>query len=530
MEKLPTVRAEVMAKSSSGVFFFGFVTTGGRRERQTMKASNTHGDHDVGRRHKIGMNEQHNTDEGYTADRHRNTDKRRFTERRLIFAIALPIMIQRITNHFMLLVDRAFVGNLDARYLAAVGNVMVPFNAMLNTFFALATGLTVLVAHNAGRRDYTKARRLSQAAFFYFSLISIGLFLLWFFGADRIFSLFGVSGEVRQYSSVYVRILSVYLIFFGIENAAASILQGVGATRPIMMSGVFRSVSNIFLDWLFIFGKWGFPALGLAGAALATVISNLLGVGLLFYSLFLRENLPFRLSLKALFQPGWRLFQETARVGIPSGLEILLYQSGQLVLVRLLNEIDVMAIGIYTLVTSLQNLPVLLYMGFAKATMTMVGQYWGEERFAAAKGIAFYALKVSVLTSALGGLLFLLFPGVLLQLFTTDPGVVTRAAQLLRISGILLVFQSSNIVAGHAIRATGDTKWMLYSQIYGTLFVLGFSSFAIFCLNWGLIGVYLTTMLDEFFRGIVNFFRFYLGYNPLKKLKKAWMSSRMSSG
>src|SRR5690606_13701927 len=115
-------------------------------------------------------------------------------------------------------------------------------------------------------------------------------------------------------------------------------------------------------------------------------------------------------------------------------------------------------------------------------------------RFAEAKGITFYALKVSVLTSALGGLVFLLFPGVLLRLFTTDPEVVTRAAQLLRVSGILLVFQSSNIVAGHAIRATGDTKWMLYSQIYGTLFVLGFSSFAIFYLNWGLIGVYLTTM------------------------------------
>lgn len=482
-----------------------------------MKASS------VGKRRNIDTDEQRNTDERDTAGQHRNTDKGRFAERRMIFAIALPIMVQKITNHLMLLVDRAFVGNLDSRYLAAVGNVMVPFNAMINTFFALATGLTVLVAHNVGRKDYTKARRLSQAAFFYFSLISTGLFLLWFFGADRIFSFFGVSGEVHQYSSVYARILSVYLIFFGIENAAASILQGVGATRPIMVSGVFRSVFNIFLDWLLIFGKWGFPALGLEGAALATVISNLIGVGLLFYSLFLRGNLPFRLSAKALFKPGWRLFRETARVGIPSGLEILLYQSGQMVLVRLLNEIDAMAIGIYTLVTSLQALPVLLYMGFAKATMTMVGQYWGEGRFAEAKGITFYALKVSVLTSTLGGLLFLLLPGVLLRLFTSDPEVLTRAVQLLRLSGILLVFQSSNIVAGHAIRATGDTKWMLYSQIYGTLFVLGFSSFTIFYLNWGLIGLYLTTMLDEFLRGIVNFFRFYLGYNPLKKLQTSRM-------
>ena len=103
------------------------------------------GHRDVNQRRKSGMNEQHNTDERYTADQHRKTDKRRFAERRMIFAIALPIMVQKITNHFMLLVDRAFVGNLDSRYLAAVGNVMVPFNAMLNTFFALATGELLVV-------------------------------------------------------------------------------------------------------------------------------------------------------------------------------------------------------------------------------------------------------------------------------------------------------------------------------------------------------------------------------------------------
>lgn len=449
-----------------------------------------------------------------------DNQQRNAEERRIIFTIALPIMVQKVTNHFMLLVDRAFVGNLDSRYLAAVGNVMVPFNAMINTFFALATGLTVVVAHNVGRKDYTKARRLSQSAFFYLSLISIMLFFMWFFGAERIFAFFGVSGEVLQYSSAYVKIISIYLIFFGIENAAASILQGVGATRPIMVAGMVRSVLNIFLDWLMVFGKWGFPALGLQGAALATLISNLIGVGLLFYSLFLRGNLPFRLSLKALLQPVWGLFREIASVGIPSGLEILLYQSGQLVLVRLLNEIDPMAIGVYTLVDSIQALSVLMYMGFAKATMTMVGQYWGEERYAEAKRITLYSLEVSVVASVICGLLFLLIPGSLVRIFTTDPEVLTRAAQLLRISGILLIFKSINIVTGHAIRATGDTKWMLYSQIYGTLFVIGFSSFTIFYFNWGLMGIYLTTMFDELLRGNINFLRFYLGYNPLKKLMK----------
>lgn len=440
-------------------------------------------------------------------------------ERRMVFAIALPIMVQKLTHHFMLLIDRAFVGNLDSRYLAAVGNVLIPYNAMVFSFFAAATGLTVLVAQNVGRKNYTGAKQVSESAFFYLSLISVGLFLLWFFGADLIFALFGVSGEVLRYSAAYVRIVSVHLIFFGVEISAASILQGVGITRPIMVVGMIKSVLNIFLDWLLIFGHWGLPALGLEGAALATLISSLIGVALLFYSLFLPGNLPFRLSLQALFHPKWRLFRDAARIGIPSGLEILLYQSGNLVLVRLLNYIDPLAIGVYTLVIGVQTLPVLIYMGFAKATMTMVGQYWGEGKYAEAKNITYYSLKVAMKISVVCGLVFLLVPGFLVRVFTPDPVFLTRAVPLLRIAGVLLLSQTLNIVAGHAIRATGDTKWMLYSQIYGTAFVIGVSSFLIFRLSWGLIGIYLTTILDEFLRGSVNFFRFSLGRNPFRKNK-----------
>ncbi|NLY89689.1 MAG: MATE family efflux transporter [Firmicutes bacterium] len=444
--------------------------------------------------------------------------KRRTAEKRMMFSIALPIMIQRITHHLMLLIDRAFVGNLDARYLSAIGNVMIPYNAMTFIFFAIATGLTVLVAQNVGRKDYQRAQELSQSAFFYLTLISTGLFLLWFIGAESVFSLFGATGDVLQFSTVYVRIIAVYMIFFGIEVAAASILEGVGTTRPIMMVGVIRSVLNIFLDWLLIFGHWGLPALGLQGAALATLIANLIGCAILFSSLFLQGNLPFSLERKALFKPEWQPFREITRRGIPSGVEIFLYQSGNLVLVRFLNQIDGMAIVIYSLVTSLQTIPVLIYMGFAKATTTMVGQYWGEERFADAKKITLYAQKISVTTCALMGAIFALIPGTLIRIFTSDPEVLARAGQLLRISGILLVFQSSNIVSGHAIRATGDTKWMLYSQIYGTIFVVGFSAYAIFYLEWGLLGLYLTTMFDELTRGIINFLRFYFGVNPLRKL------------
>ena len=244
--------------------------------------------------------------------------------------------------------------------------------------------------------------------------------------------------------------------------AAGAILEGVGTTRPIMVVGVVRSVLNIFLDWLLVYGYWGFPAMGLEGAALATLIANLVGCAILFYSLFLQGNLPFRLERKALFKPEGRPFREIARLGIPSGVEIFLYQVGNLVLVRFLNQIDAMAIGIYSLVISVQTIPVLIYMGFAKATTTMVGQYWGEERFADAKKIALYAQKLSVVTCAFMGMVFALIPRVLIRIFTRPGGDGARpTSPALRGPG-LPVFQ---YCLSYAIRATGDTKWMLTADL-----------------------------------------------------------------
>jgi putative MATE family efflux protein len=438
--------------------------------------------------------------------------------RRMVFSIALPIMVQSIVQHIMILTDRAFLGHLHSRYLASIGNVTVPYNAFIFIFFSLAIGLVVVVAQSIGAQNLKHARDVSESAFFFSTLISTGIFLAWFYGGETILSVFGAKGIILRDAVVFVRILSFSLLILGIDVTVTSILQGIGMTKPIMIFGIIRSILNILLDWVLIFGHWGFPALGLKGAAYATLTANIIGTAGIFITVFFMKALPFHLSWRRICLPQWHLYQEALWVGLPSGTETLLWNIGQLVMARLLNQIDGMAIGIFSIVSGIQQIALLIYMGVAKAAMTMVGQYWGEGNFIEAKRTGIYCQKIALYVTFVFSGIFLIFPAFLAGVFTDDPVAVQRAIPLIRILAITVNFQAVNVIAGHAIRGSGDTKWMLFSQFLGTIFVISISSLMIFGFSLGLAGMYLTVMLDEGIRGGINFVRFYTGKNPFYAL------------
>ncbi|AFG38611.1 MATE family efflux transporter [Spirochaeta africana] len=467
--------------------------------------------------------------------------------RKWIFAIAIPIIIQNIVQHLQMVIDRAFLGNLDPRYLSAIGNVMTPFNAVTLFLFSASMGLTILVAQNIGAGRPDRARDFAESSYVYATAFSGLLFLVWYLGASQIFSLLGARGQVLADSTAYVRILAISLFFIGAEITSGAVLQGAGYTRPIMITGITKNLLNILFDYLLIFGNWGFPQLGLQGAAVATVIANAVGAILLTTLALTTRRLPFRYKLAALLRPKWRHYYGAVRIGLPAGFESLLWFSGQLAVVRMVNSLDELAIGIVSLVQGIYLMGLFVYLGFARAATTIVGQLWGKAVAAAnasedgsiagaaaapdllpeqprppagigeALRAGFHCQKYGFLISLGAAALMLSIPQTLAGIFTRDPEVIRRAAVMIRLAALFVPAQSINIVMGHAIRGTGDTKWMLYSQIFGTIMVVGFSYVMIFPAGFGLAGVYITLIIDEWVRGIINMLRFRMGQNPFRR-------------
>ena len=284
-----------------------------------------------------------------------------------------------------------------------------------------------------------------------------------------------------------------------VSGSATSVLQGLGFTSIIMVSGIAGNLLNILLDWVFIFGKLGFPALGIEGAAIATVISNFLSAPLTI--LYVLRSLPAQL----------RSYRRVLALGIPSGLEYGLWNVGNFMLVSYLNRLDMMSAGIYTLVFSIETVPLMIYMGFANAGLTLVGQETGANDPKRAKQAGFLCLAISLVICLVIGIVFRLFPRQILSLFTDDISILDISVPYLVFIVWILFPKAINNVIGLCIRGMGDTRWMLYTQIFGTFFMITAGYILILRTGLGLSGIFVTLLADETIRGIANLIRFQFG-------------------
>lgn len=452
-------------------------------------------------------------------------DARKELRKKLVL-IALPVILQQLVHYIQIMTDALLLGRVNPEYLASLGNVTTPFFTMLSFLFAVSAGTTVLVAHGHGGCRNRLAARISEVSVFFNTAVGLLFFVIWFFGGALILQGMGAGGDILHHGQEYIRILSVGLIWFGIELSLVSTLQGVGITGPILVSGIIKSGLNLVLDIILINGHLGFPVMGIKGAALATTIANLCSVLYLIGYVYWSRKPPFRLRFGGILRPRWRVYRHVVTIGVPAGLEFMLFNFGQLVIVRMLNTLDGMAVGVFNVVKGIQMAALFIYLGFARSTLTLVGQRLGARDPQGAHLVTMSALRISLAISLAVAAGILLFPREILSWFSPAlspfatealgiplgmPVFITRGLPLMCIIAATLFPQAVNVITGHAIRAMKDTRWMLYTQIGGTVFAIGAAVIGIFGLAGGLAFVFWIYFADESLRSVVNYLRFRFG-------------------
>ncbi|MFA6401162.1 MAG: MATE family efflux transporter [Salinivirgaceae bacterium] len=425
-----------------------------------------------------------------------------------LFAIATPIIVQNLVHYFQIQVDMALLGQSNTQYLSAVGNVLFPYNIILSFLTALSAGATVLISHGVGSRSLTGARRYSEVSFFFNILVALPFFLLLFFYSHTLMNWMGASEQINQYATEYMKYLSFSILFLGIELSIVAILQGVGKTRAIMVAAIIGTVSNVFFDWVLIYGRLGFPELGIKGAGIATSLAGFLGIAYLIFALISTQRLPFKPTLKGIFNPRWSIQKQNIIVGLPYGLEAMFWSLGQIVMIRMVNEIDDFSAGLYVLITRIQAVTFFFYLGIAKATMILVGHEMGSGNRERALQVGFMSLKYAFALCGITAVVFLIYPEQLLSIFTSEQALIKESAPLLRIVAITIFPVAVNVVIGNAIRGLKDTKWMFYTQSFGTIFVISVSATLLFAFHLGLKGIIITMVFDETIRAFLNYRRF----------------------
>lgn len=426
-----------------------------------------------------------------------------------LFTIAAPIIVQNLVQYIQLQVDMAMLGRYNIHFLSAVGNVLFPYNILYSSLSAISMGATILIAHAIGAKSLKSAQRYAEVSFFYNILISIPMFLILFLLPHSIMQWMGTSGEISEQGTVFMKNLSYSFLSFGIELSIVAILQGMGRTKAIMYAAILRTTVNVILDWLLIYGKFGFPEMGIKGAAIATTISNIAAT-LFFIIYFITDRkLYFKPTIAGIFKPKWSIEKNSITVGFPYGMEAMLWSFGQLILIRLINLVDPYAAGSFILVARIQAVAFYFYFGLARGTLTMVGQRMGAGQKNEAFHVAMVSLRVALTICIVANILFLTIPKNILGIFTTDTEVINYLRPLFFIIAFTIFPVSVNVVVGNAIRGMKDTQWMFMTQILGTLFVIAMSSLMLFVFNLNIVGIFLTIFADEVIRAIINFRRFH---------------------
>ena len=237
--------------------------------------------------------------------------------------IAVPIMLSNLISQLQMLIDRIFLGHVNSMYMSALGNVTSPMWTTMSFCFSIVTGASILISQGVGAGDTEHIEEYSGAMVKYNNIIPILLFFFWTFCAEFVFRLMGVSDGLMPMCLDYSRYYAPVFLITGLGGAFSVILQTSNYTKPLVVYGILRSGVNILLDWVMIFGRFGFPAMGIKGAAIATTIAEY--SGLIFAVIFVvsSKKLNTKPSMKWVVKAHIKPYLLSAKLGVNTALRIL---------------------------------------------------------------------------------------------------------------------------------------------------------------------------------------------------------------
>lgn len=425
-----------------------------------------------------------------------------------LLSIAVPIILNNIIAQLQMIIDRIFLGHANDLYMSALGNVSSPVWTTMSFCNSLVMGASILISQSVGAGKKDGIGEYAGAMMKYNNIIPVFLFFFWMIFPKPVFMLLGVADNVMPLCLSYVRWYAPLFLLVGLSGSLGVILQTSNYTKPLVVYGIIRSGINIILDYVLIFGKFGLPALGIQGAAIGTVIAEYLGAIYIAFVFFRSNRLVTRPTWMEVKTSHVRSFLHAAKLGINIALEDFAWNIGNLILIRILNSINEYAAGIYTIIFSVEVLAVVIIGAIGSGTMTLTSEATGKNDLSQYKGTAICAYGICTLVTILIIIGAIAFPDEILSLFTSDTDVITSSGIYLILIGFNLFSKSANIIVGNAIRGSGNTKWMLYTQMFGTVWIVCVASFFVFVCKLGILGVFLAVMADEGVRALINLWKY----------------------
>lgn len=405
----------------------------------------------------------------------------------------MPAIAGLSTQMVVSLVDAGMVGRLDnaAYALAAMGVGVLATWVVVSFFSSLSTGTHILVARNYGAKNFEGCNDVLYNSVLGGFVIG-SLILLFGIGLSEPFAqLLSKDAFVGKLAGEYIFYRFLGIPFFLITVSFRGFFFGIGSTKIFMISGIIVNVLNIFFNYMFIYGEWGFPEMGLAGAGFGSTIATVCDV---FFYLIVASSKNYRNKFLLFhhFKFSPEIIKKIFKLAMPVSLQNVFIMVGFLLFVSVTGLIGITEQAASQAIISALFISFLPCYGFGIAVQTLVGIELGKGNKNLAKTLGYETAKIASIYTLSLSLLYLFIPQYLLMLITLDEKIIQTAIPAIKIAGAAQIFYAAGIVLANGLQSLGKTKFVMYAEVFTNLFLfVPFAYLFGFVWGYGIVGAWI---------------------------------------
>ncbi|NUN07592.1 MAG: MATE family efflux transporter [Ignavibacteriaceae bacterium] len=387
-----------------------------------------------------------------------------------ILHIALPAIAGLSSQMIVSIVDAAIVGRLgNSEYaLAAMGIGVLATWVIVSFLSSLATGTHILVARRYGEHDLESCSNIFNNSLLLGFFLGIIITLLGMMFADDFAQLLAKDHTVGDLAGEFIFYRVIGIPFFLITVSFRGFLFGIGNTRIFMFSAILVNVLNIVFNYIFVYGKLGMPAMGVAGSGLGSSLATICDAAYYFIvTSFSSHRRNF--SLYRNIRIDTSLIRSIFSLSLPVSFQNIFILIGFLSFVAITGLIGTVEQAASQAVISALFLSFLPTYGFGIAVQTLVGNNIGKGKMQLAKIFGFETAKIATYYTSFLALIFIFFPELILIIITTNKEIIDVAIPALRIAGFAQVFYSYGVVLANGLQSMGKTKYVMYAEVFANL-------------------------------------------------------------
>ncbi len=424
------------------------------------------------------------------------------------FRVAWPSTLESFLVALVGMVDTIMVSQLGAFAIAAIGLTAQPKFICLAVFMSLNVAVSALVARRKGENDREGANRVLAQAITLTLLFSIVITVLAIVFAEPVLRLAGTNKDTHESAVVYFRIISGGMIFNVLTMVINAAQRGAGNTKIAMKTNLISNGVNIVFNYLLIGGNLGFPRLGVAGAAIATVLGTIVALGMAICSVSHPTGfLHLRFSRDMI-----RLRRETlatiVNIGSSSLAEQLFLRFGFLTYTMIVARLGTSAFAAHQVGMNVITISFAFGDGLSVASIALVGQSLGERRRDLARIYLSFCQKLGLFCSVTVAIVYSTVGRNIFRLFSSDPEILDYGDLIMRMVAVIVIMQVAQVISSGCLRGAGDTKYVAVVSLVSVACIRPLSGYLlVYPLNLGLLGAWLGLAIDQFMRLLLTSLR-----------------------